>query len=522
MRDELFDYVRRNVPVADGMLLLKLIQFPAHQLPVATSPLEFWLKVKELFAAGVEPARTPGLNGEIQFVGVLIREYPANEVYQRACDELGVDRATGLPRSAAEPPPPEVRPAAAQPRASQAPPTAAEGELPARQSVRRRQTYPTVVYAGSANHEHFADAVRAADPQAVLAYHSMAEEEGVVQVAMTLTVPLPEDRLQQIRDEMAARGSADGWEIQQRDFDHQPYLLDLQVYGPDHVPYDFLGVPSTTTAGEIAAAVLRGYQDSAVRDRRGQRRRTVVDHAQADGSFVRLLPDQTMHGAGVVNDGVLNVFPEATAGNTKLRIAAVHRVRMEISRYAERHPDFSVEHMDDIRFPTEYELHFRAAGLAPPEVAGGNPTPAHEHTVLIWLGPDFPMRAPLVLWDSPVYHPNVFGPDHHSAPEGLVCLGELMNAYRPTLDFGRLCQTLVDMACYRNYEVFHHDEGGGGWVNSAAAGWARSAEGQDRIRLLGGKQLVMGKEGFPVLVPEVEGLLPQALKVRKVAATDAP
>ena len=36
---------------------------------------------------------------------------------------------------------------------------------------------------------------------------------------------------------------------------------------------------------------------------------------------------------------------------------------------------------------------------------------------------------------------------------GLVCLGELTEAPERALDFGRLCQTLLDIAAYRNYST---------------------------------------------------------------------
>jgi len=58
------------------------------------------------------------------------------------------------------------------------------------------------------------------------------------------------------------------------------------------------------------------------------------------------------------------------------------------------------------------------------------------------------------------------------------------------MDFGQLCQMLVDMAAYRQYETrdVREDEGEG-YLNQLAARWASSEAGQQRIADRGGLRL---------------------------------
>ena len=86
------------------------------------------------------------------------------------------------------------------------------------------------------------------------------------------------------------------------------------------------------------------------------------------------------------------------------------------------------------------------------------------------------MKAPMVFWQTPIFHPNI------SYKDGEVCLGDLGEHFRPGLDFGELCKTLIDIAAYRNYAV---SEG----YNKKAQEWAVSEEGQTAIEKRGGKSV---------------------------------
>jgi len=123
-----------------------------------------------------------------------------------------------------------------------------------------------------------------------------------------------------------------------------------------------------------------------------------------------------------------------------------------------------------------------------------------HHVVQIELGADYPLTAPSVYWLTHIFHPNVY-PTYdceltRQRPQlrGLVCLGELTEAYQPSLDLGQLCQILRDLAGFRNYSVVADDgldaEGRpspqwrGNAFDVAAATWVMAHP--DRIRALGG------------------------------------
>ena len=84
------------------------------------------------------------------------------------------------------------------------------------------------------------------------------------------------------------------------------------------------------------------------------------------------------------------------------------------------------------------------------------------------------MKAPDAFWQTPIFHPNI----HPTVNK--VCLGALGEYYVPGLEFGDLCQLLVDLASYQNYTL---EEG----YNSDAQMWALSDEGEIAIEQRGGK-----------------------------------
>lgn len=111
------------------------------------------------------------------------------------------------------------------------------------------------------------------------------------------------------------------------------------------------------------------------------------------------------------------------------------------------------------------------------------------------------MTAPTAVWVSPFFHPNVFptydceltigNPD---APRGQVCLGQLADSWFPARDMADLCRVIIDIAAYRNYDLFGldaADPSAGPHINfldMAAAEWALSH--QDEIECMGGASVV--------------------------------
>ncbi|NEO80545.1 ubiquitin-conjugating enzyme E2 [Moorena sp. SIO4G3] len=215
-----------------------------------------------------------------------------------------------------------------------------------------------------------------------------------------------------------------------------------------------------------------------LQDRTGRKREVVVDKVNEDGSMERLKPDQTLHEANIQDDDTFSVSPEATAGaiHPQLREEALARAKNQIIAYAQAHPGFKVS-ANAHQAPTEYLLNFQAPSFAPPRAPGENPQPIDNHEVFLVLPGAFPMQAPQAFWQTLIFHPNI-----HSET-GLVCLGALGDRYRPGLDFGKLCQLLIDIASYQNYAL---EEG----YNQEAQIWAISPEGQIAIELRGGESAI--------------------------------
>ncbi|MCP4654564.1 MAG: hypothetical protein GY856_03990 [bacterium] len=264
--------------------------------------------------------------------------------------------------------------------------------------------------------------------------------------------------------------------------DFRNYLLQvLFVEGPDQSRFELSDIPASTILKDIVRTVLNEYADEIwPRDRSGHSRPAIVDRINDDGSHTRLNPHETLHENEVRDGETLAVAPESTAGsvNPRTRDAALARVRSQVLAYAGAHPGFRVRANATIA-PTEYVFNFPAPGWGPPAAPGGEPYPIDEHEVLLLMPADFPMVAPAAFWQTPVYHPNV-APEHDKKnPPGLVCLGELADRYRPGLDFGELCQILVDIARYWNYEI-------GEGYDEEARNWAVSPAGQIAIEQRGG------------------------------------
>lgn len=158
---------------------------------------------------------------------------------------------------------------------------------------------------------------------------------------------------------------------------------------------------------------------------------------------------------------------------------ALRSARAQVEDYARGAPNLEIL-VDDEEFPTEYELRFTQPSLAPGPDPDAEPVPIAEHEVVIVLGASFPQTPPAVFWESPIFHPNIF-PNYDSAPSreqpeyrGLVCLGDLLGDFTPELDFGALCQTIVDLAGFRGVGIVDVDDNGepsANFYDKAAAVW---------------------------------------------------
>lgn len=259
------------------------------------------------------------------------------------------------------------------------------------------------------------------------------------------------------------------------------YLISrLLIEGPDQARFEIGNIRASTKVGDIARGVIGTQYDPGMfgSGTTGAGRNAVVDHVNKDGTNERCDPDKTLHESNIRDGDTLHVSPESTAGsiNPVTREEALARARSQIVTYAESHPGFQVD-ANARRIPTEYIFRFQAPSWAPPPVPGGDPVEIETHEVFLFLPADFPMQAPGVYWRTPIFHPNV------DPKDGEVCLGALGEHYRPGLDFGELCQMLLDIATYQNYAV---EEG----YNLEAQKWALSKDGQVAIEKRGGKSTI--------------------------------
>ncbi len=251
------------------------------------------------------------------------------------------------------------------------------------------------------------------------------------------------------------------------------------VEGPDQARFEVNNVPLSTPLSDIMKATIMTYNDNKTwpQDKDGLGIPAVIDRINPDRTDERLDPHSTIGEAQIREGETLQISPQSTLGSISpmIRDEALARIRAQIVTYKQNHPGFQVE-ANAKHTPTEYLFKFKAAGWGPPEILGGEPYPIDNHEVFIRLPPDFPMKAPEVFWQTPLFHPNV------AAETGEVCLGVLGDRYRPGMDFKKVCQLLVDTACYQNYEV---REG----YNTEAQLWATSEAGQIAIEARGGKSL---------------------------------
>lgn len=234
------------------------------------------------------------------------------------------------------------------------------------------------------------------------------------------------------------------------------YLIrELYVSGPDGRRFRLRDAPAQQTVADVAAGVVAQYGASFAKSRP-----TVVDRVLPGGDGERLSPDSTLHDAGVRDGASLRLGFEATAGAVSPmdHQDALHRMRNQILHFARSRPDMTVAGSPPM-MPTQYEISFVQRSFGPPDELGGPPIPVTEHLIHVQFRADFPETPPLVFWESPIFHPNIY-PQYdceqarrRPSRKGLVCLGALSESYTPALSFADLCQTLIDMAAYRNYSV---------------------------------------------------------------------
>ncbi|GAA5050054.1 hypothetical protein HNP84_004152 [Thermocatellispora tengchongensis] len=457
---------------AEAEALLEAIGFPRGERPnwegFRTAALYWGQVLRE-----IENGRIDGHGPEALAVAAH-RQYRGNAIFRRAAEEV-----------------PEPLPDA------QVRVTPREGG----RAAETPEEWPTLTFRGSEHYEEFVRLARQViGPDTQLLY------TGAEEAALYVPGGLDEARLGRLRREVADLGLGENVEVLFEVYPFQPHLFEqLRLVGPDQQVFYAENVPNTTPVRDIPHAVLFQYGEETRQDRFGRARRTVVDRVvpgatpQDPPQEQRLDPDLTLQQAGVREGDELHIRPESTAGaiNPRLRRAALARVRNEIRDYERANPGFEIVYTDDEFLPTCYEVQFRAAGFEPPreqaaDPADLRPVPRDVHKALIVLYDLFPIKAPAVMFTTPIFHPNVEPRGTDSRPMGWVCIGALGDdAYRTDLDFHVLCALIMDIAAYRNYGALPHGFlDAHGFLNSEAALWAVSEQGQEMIVRRGGRPLL--------------------------------
>jgi ubiquitin-protein ligase len=107
--------------------------------------------------------------------------------------------------------------------------------------------------------------------------------------------------------------------------------------------------------------------------------------------------------------------------------------------------------------PDVYRLMLDGNGLALD--GDGGLTVRNVHRCEVYLHLDYPRRPPVVTWLTPIFHPNILGPERN----GGVCLG----SWSAAESLADLCTRLHDLLTYRS---FNNDDA----LNLDAAAWTRA------------------------------------------------
>ncbi len=104
--------------------------------------------------------------------------------------------------------------------------------------------------------------------------------------------------------------------------------------------------------------------------------------------------------------------------------------------------------------PDNYHLMLNGLGLA--LGSDGRLTVRNLHRCDVYLHLDYPRRPPVVTWLTPIFHPNILGPER----SGGVCLG----SWSAAESLADLCMRLRELATYHSLNASDP-------LNVEAAGW---------------------------------------------------
>lgn len=449
--DELSEIVQ---DAAQAQIILESIPFPRRgrpQFPSNGNTLEYWMRICTQIEAGCLES---GIDLQPLLSAVASR-YPSNLLFNQLIASFDLEAKSEQTESSPEP---------NEPR-------------------RRNGGFVYILVQGVEDAEHLIDTARTIarhqhiQPDNIIL--GMANMEGIVLNLVNLNMEQASSLARALEAELQTAGNQSA-RVSALNSEFRDYLIGrLFVEGPDQARFELNNIRASTRVKDIAQGVISEAYSETFGGRGRQQRNVTIDHQSADGSTERITdPNKTLHESNVQDGDTMHLAPESTAGsiNIVIREEALAKARAQVIRFAETHKGVSVA-ANAREKPTEYTFRFQIPSFGSPPATDSEPSVIQNHEVYLYLPADFPMKAPEAFWQTDIFHPNIH-------PEnGKVCLGVLEDHYKPGLNFGMLCQLILDIAAYRNYVV---TEG----YNKAAAVWAESKDGQMAIEGIGGKCVV--------------------------------
>lgn len=248
-------------------------------------------------------------------------------------------------------------------------------------------------------------------------------------------------------------------------------------------------VPCGTKVSQIAVDFFES-QGWPLEDRRGHGQRAVVERVNPKNpdDTKRLNSDNDICESGLDDGVTLRIIPESRAGSVdqRARLTSLTMDYNEMQALSQQNPlvTFTVNRT---QAPDLYNLalHYTSfIELVPPESEPRKNDPeAGPHRVEIMLGSQYPRRAPIVTWQTPIFHPNILQSGRDILQSGgTVCLGALHERYLPGMGLARLVRMLIEMVQWRNFDTYSA-------INPQAAEWGAKVENWSIIKSIGGNPL---------------------------------
>ncbi|MCO5316323.1 MAG: hypothetical protein M9938_09215 [Solirubrobacterales bacterium] len=92
--------------------------------------------------------------------------------------------------------------------------------------------------------------------------------------------------------------------------------------------------------------------------------------------------------------------------------------------------------------PDRYTVSFTAPGI---RLENRRVAVADQHRCEIYLHREYPRRPPVITWQTPIFHPNILGPDRN----GGVCIGD----WSASESLPDLVVRLIDLVSYGSFSI---------------------------------------------------------------------